>query len=100
MSFHYAVNLQDLDDSITAMAGFDARIEQHLAALDRTMGTLHGHWTGDAATEQADAHRRWTEGAAGMRAALKEMHAAARIAHTNYTNAADTNVAMWRQVRG
>jgi len=33
-----------------------------------------------------------------MRQSLKDLRAAARLAHTNYTGAAQANVDMWRQL--
>jgi len=93
------VDLDKLDESITDMGTFDAAVDRHLQTLDGIVTKLHGHWHGDAAAAQKDAHTRWTKGAAAMKTALKEMKDAAVIAHTNYKNASDTNARMWKQVR-
>jgi uncharacterized protein YukE len=56
---------------------------------------LHATWVGEAATTQADAHRRWSDGAQEMRDALAKLRQAAQTAHGNYTGAATNNMSMW-----
>jgi len=99
MTFRYAVDLDVLDSTIRDMAGFDAKVERHLQALERVIETLHAQWHGDAATAQREAHARWTRGAAEMRQGLTQMREAARIAHGNYSAAGQANLTMFRQVR-
>lgn len=99
MTVSYMVDLGELDGSISDMATFDGRVQTHLDALDAVVTRLHGHWHGDAAAAQRDAHQKWTSGAEEMRTALGEMKAAATVAHENYTHAADANRRMWQQVR-
>ncbi len=99
MSVSYMVDLERLDESIGDMARFDELVQKHLDALDKVVAQLHGEWHGAAAVAQQDAHAKWAQGAAEMRKALAQMRAAAHLAHTNYTNAAQTNRRMWSQVR-
>ncbi len=99
MSFSYMVDLDKLDESITDMKKFDGQVDKHLSDLDKVVAKLHGTWHGNAANAQQDAHNKWTEGASGMRTALGEMKTAATTAHTNYTNAINTNQKTWAQVR-
>ena len=99
MTTKYMVDLGELDGSISDMGTFDGRLQTHLDDLDRVVTQLHGEWHGAAAAAQRDAHQKWTSGAGEMRTALAEMQAAAKIAHANYTSAADANQRMWRQVR-
>lgn len=97
---HYAVNLQDLDYSDHGDKPGSTPGSSSTWPLDRTMGTLHGHWTGDAATEQVDAHRRGPGGRDAGRlsraASLRRPHRGTPTTRTP----PHTNVAMWRQVRG
>lgn len=99
MSTKYMVDLGELDGSISDMGTFDGRLQKHLAALDVVVAQLHDEWHGAAAAAQRDAHEKWTSGADEMRSALAEMQAAAKVAHVNYTSAADANQRMWSQVR-
>jgi WXG100 family type VII secretion target len=95
----YSVDLDELDRVIADMTAFEGRLTKHLAALDATVATLHGTWSGDAARAQKAAHDRWTKGAKELHKALAEMKAAAARAHRNYTSAGEANVRMWRSVR-
>ncbi len=99
MSFHYMVDLDKLDESITDMGTFDAAVGRHMGTLDSIIAKLHGHWQGEAAAAQKEAHARWTRGAEEMRNGLTGMREAVKVAHGNYQSAGDTNARMWRQVR-
>jgi uncharacterized protein YukE len=63
------------------------------------MKALQETWEGLSALAQQEAHEEWTAGMVAMRKALADLRAAARLAHGNYTGAADANLTMWRQVR-
>ena len=95
----FIVDLDTLDQKIAEMARFDTTVDDHLRRLDETMARLHGVWSGGAADSQRRAQAEWTAGAEQMRAALKAIREAARVAHTNYTSSATTNARMWGQVR-
>lgn len=65
MSFHYMVDLDKLDESITDMGTFDAAVGRHMGTLDSIIAKLHGHWQGEAAAAQKEAHARWNQGRRG-----------------------------------
>lgn len=95
----FQIDLDQLSSAITGLQGLEATVERKLGELDATLASLHETWTGEAADAQRAAHERWTDGARDMHRALGDMRAAAQHAHGNYSQAAQTNAAMWRQVR-
>lgn len=95
MSDEFGVDPAKLLDIVDKMAHLDTRVEAMIAEADAHVAGLHATWVGTAATTQADAHRRWTEGAQEMRDALVKLREAALKAHGNYTGAAKHNQAMW-----
>ncbi|GAS99230.1 EsaT-6 like protein EsxE [Mycolicibacterium canariasense] len=95
MSDEFGVNTDELMAIVARIEDFEKRIEVMIVDVDRQVETLHVSWHGAAAAAQADAHRRWTEGAQQMRDALKDLHEAGSKAHRNYTGAARANMTMW-----
>lgn len=95
MSGEFGVNTDELMTIVTRIADFERRIEAMIADVDSQLSSLHASWHGSAAAAQADAHRRWTEGAQQMRVALQELHQAGEKAHQNYAGAAQVNLTMW-----
>lgn len=95
MSDEFGVDTDKLMDIVEKMAQLEARIEAMVTEADAEVSGLHATWVGTAAATQADAHRRWTEGAQEMREALVKLREAAHKAHGNYTGAAKNNQAMW-----
>ena len=95
MSDEFGVDTDKLMDIVDAMARLETRIEAMIAEADSHVGSLHATWDGTAAAMQADAQRRWADGAQEMHEALVKLRDAALKAHGNYTGAAKTNLAMW-----
>lgn len=95
MSDEFGVNTDELMAIVTRIADFERRIEAMVAEVDQQVASLHASWEGSAAAAQADAHRRWAEGAQQMREALQELQQAGKRAHQNYTGAAQANLTMW-----
>lgn len=95
----YRVDLGQLEAVMARLERFDRVLEWVLADADQQVERLHRTWTGQAAAQHREAHQKWAQGAADLKQALAEMHQVAATAHGNYSRAADTNVAMWRQVR-
>ncbi|MCX2711958.1 WXG100 family type VII secretion target [Mycolicibacterium sp. J2] len=95
MSDEFGVSTDELMAIVARIADFEKRIEAMIADVDRQVAGLHATWHGTGASAQADAHRRWTEGAQQMRDALKDLHEAGAKAHRNYTGAARANLTMW-----
>ena len=93
-----AVDMAELDAVIADVQACETRLETLTDDLDRQVRALQDSWEGLAAQAQQEAHAEWTRGMRDMRTALADLRAAARQAHSNYSGAADTNVAMWRQV--
>ena len=95
MSDEFGVDTDKLMDIVEKMTQVEARIEAMITEADAEVSGLHATWVGTAAATQADAHRRWAEGAQEMREALVKLREAAHKAHGNYTGAAKSNQAMW-----
>lgn len=95
MSVRFDVDLEELDDVIGRLTGFQRQFERRLEELDRTVADLHLTWTGQAAAAQRKAHEEWARGARQMHAGLVRMTAAARLAHDRYRAAAAANESMW-----
>jgi len=95
MADAFRVDPEKLADGVARMAEFGRWAEILLSDIDSAVGRLHAAWTGEGAAAHAAAHRRWTHGEAMMRAALGRLASAGATAHTNYTGAMATNVAMW-----
>jgi WXG100 family type VII secretion target len=94
----FTIEVDELEDVVGDLEACERQLTQLGEDLERQMATLHGTWEGLAATAQIEAHDEWSRGMAAMHAALTDLRGAARLAHENYTGAAATNVAMWRQV--
>ena len=94
----FAIEVDELEDVVGDLEACERQLTQLVEDLERQMASLHGIWEGLAATAQRDAHEEWSRGMTAMHAALADLRAAARLAHDQYSGAAATNVAMWRQV--
>lgn len=95
MSDEFGVDTDKLMAIVEQMAQVDSRVEAMIAEADSQVASLHATWEGTAAATQADAHRRWSEGAQEMREALAKLREAALKAHGNYTGAVKNNTTMW-----
>lgn len=94
----FTIDTDDLDAVISDVQATENALESLTNDLEKQIAALQSVWEGLAADAQAEAHRTWEEGMRGMRAALAELRASARTAHTNYTAAADANVTMWESL--
>lgn len=91
----FEIDLVQLDGAVDTMASFGRFVEDSLADVERQVSDLHLTWSSPAATAQRAAHDRWATGVKEMRENLAELREVARIAHTNYQGAVDTNSRMW-----
>lgn len=91
----YAVDLDQLRDSIDALARCEQALDEGLERVARRVVALHATWSGLTATAQAGAQAEWEAGATEMREALADMRRAATTARDNYLAAVDANVRMW-----
>ena len=91
----YGVDLDELLATIDEMARCGTELEARLADI----AGIRLPWTGRAALAQAAVQAEWEAGFSAMREALAVMRSAAATAHESYTDAADTNLRMWEQVR-
>ncbi|WP_457189529.1 WXG100 family type VII secretion target [Nocardioides sp. P5_E3] len=91
----FAIDTDDLDAVISDVQATENALEALTNDIEKQIAALQSTWEGLAAEAQAEAHKTWEEGMRGMRAALADLRASARNAHTNYTGAADANVKMW-----
>jgi|KBSSwiStaDraftv2_1062776.scaffolds.fasta_scaffold2160300_2 WXG100 family type VII secretion target len=92
----YRVDLDQLDGFVARVAAFEKRAEQIAESVDGQVDQLHdGHWLGAAAAAHRAKHDEWMAAEAEMREALVRLRDAARTAHQNYSDAVNTNTAMW-----
>jgi WXG100 family type VII secretion target len=91
----YRVELEELLAFVETLQTFEHRAEGMATRLDNQVADLHDTWSGDAASAHLALHSEWTAAADQMREALGELREAARIAHQNYSNAVEVNMAMW-----
>ena len=89
----FTVDLEALDALIEHMARFTSATDAAVEHVDALVAGMP--WEG--ATEQA--HKRWHElwrsGADELQEGLRKIRDGATIAHTNYSEAVSTNLAMW-----
>ncbi|WP_327147349.1 WXG100 family type VII secretion target [Nocardia sp. NBC_01329] len=90
----YRVNLTELEAAGDRLGNLIGFLEDCLDQIEKRVGVLRQGWSGEAATAYDDAHADWLTGVQDMKDGLLRMQEAARTAHTNYTSAAQTNVAM------
>lgn len=89
------VDFARLQAAVDRMASFGKEVESCLQDVDRTMAILRATWSGDASDAQADAQRRWDEGAEQMQKSLEQLRTIADGARKNYTDAVTGNLKMW-----
>ncbi|WP_433733959.1 WXG100 family type VII secretion target [Nocardia sp. CA-129566] len=98
MSSEFTVDLDHLDEIVARLAGLAGYVEDHLDEIDDRVATLTGTgWEGAAAQAYYEAHIQWAIGAREFVEGVREMSAAARAAHTRYTQAVATNYKMFNQ---
>lgn len=95
----FKIDADELDDIVGDLVKTETALSTLTTDLDKQIKTLQLVWEGLAADAQAEAHEEWTKGMRAMRTALKDLRAAAKLAHGNYTGAAQANLTLWQQVR-
>jgi len=95
----FAVDVDELSHAIDRMAACGSALHELAADLERRVASLHISWHGEAATAHQAARVEWERGFRTIREALTTMQTAARVAHDNYTAAAESNLHQWEQVR-
>lgn len=95
----FAIDADELDAVVADLEKTESALEVFTADLEAQMKTLHDTWEGLAAQAHTEAHQEWTNGMNAMRQAMADLRAAARLAHGNYTGAAEANRSMWEQMR-
>ncbi|WP_406281215.1 WXG100 family type VII secretion target [Nocardia sp. NBC_00881] len=98
MSSEFTVDLDHLDEIVAKLSGLAGFIGEHLDEIDDRVATLTGTgWEGAAAQAYAEAHTQWVTAAREFVEGVKDMSDAAKVAHTRYTRAVDTNYKMFNQ---
>lgn len=95
----FGIDLAELDDVVRDLERTESSLQRITSDLEQQMKALHDVWEGLAAQAHTEAHRQWTEGMATMRQAMIDLRTAARLAHGNYTAAAEANTTMWRDMQ-
>lgn len=91
----YRVDLDLLDEAITAMDRFGSDADAMLSEIDTHITDLHMSWDSEAAEAQRAAHQKWLDGAGEIRDNLDDLRRIAQRAHANYSSTVDTNTRMW-----
>lgn len=91
----FAVDLDQLLDTIDALARCEDACDDGLDRVAARVRALHLTWSGRTATAQVQAQAEWEQGFALMREGLRDMRRAATTARTNYLDAIDANLRMW-----
>lgn len=95
MADPFTVDTDALAEAVQRMREYIQHSASMVAEANSLMGHLHQTWSGVAAAAHAEAQRKWGRGDEMLREALGQLETAGRIAHQNYTQAADTNMKMW-----
>ena len=95
----FTVEADELSHAVDRMEACGSALHELAADLERRVATLHISWHGEAATAHQAAQVEWEQGFRTIREALATMRNAARVAHANYTAAAEANLHQWEQVR-
>ncbi|MCP2277513.1 WXG100 family type VII secretion target [Nocardia amikacinitolerans] len=97
MSDEFMVDLDQLDQLVSRLSGLAGFIRDNLDELERAItGIQAGVWQGIASQAYADAHQEWAAKARDFARSVGDMSAAAKHAHTQYTEAATRNLSMLR----
>lgn len=91
----FRVDPEVLAEAVERMAEFQRYAEAARQEIESAVADLHLTWDGQAAAAHAAAHRHWTQGAAMMREALRQLHTAGNAADANYRGAMAKNLTMW-----
>lgn len=95
---NFEIDLDELDGVISDLERTERRLETLTHDIERQILALHESWEGLSAIAQKEAQAEWNQGMEAMRTALADLRAASRMAHTNYSAAAEDNLKMWQQV--
>jgi WXG100 family type VII secretion target len=91
----YRVELEELLAFVETLQAFEQHAETIAARVDEQVTSLHDSWSGDAASAHLALHSEWVTAASQMRDALAELREAAHVAHRNYSDVIEVNMAMW-----
>jgi WXG100 family type VII secretion target len=91
----YRVELEELSAFVEKLQAFEQRAESIAARVDGQIADLHASWSGSAASAHRAHHDEWMSAASQMREALSQLREAARVAHRNYSDVIEVNIAMW-----
>ncbi|WP_280204438.1 WXG100 family type VII secretion target [Nocardia farcinica] len=94
MTEPFRVDLAELDDITTRVAGFVGFLEDSLAGIQQRIAAVQAGWNGPSAIAANDAFARWLIGAQDVTDGIRDMQAAAVAAHQRYTAAVTTNLEM------
>ncbi|MET7770011.1 WXG100 family type VII secretion target [Nocardia sp. NPDC005366] len=94
MAEPFRVDLTELDDITTRVAGFVGFLEDSLDGIQQRITAVQAGWGGTSATAANDAFARWLTGARDVAEGIHAMRAASSAAHERYTAAVATNLEM------
>jgi WXG100 family type VII secretion target len=96
MTDHLVVDPEYLDGLVFRLEDATAHIEKLLAALDRSVGTLGGQWTGAASAAYREAHAAWTDDLAAMNATLGRLAKAVKNSNDEDRDTESRNARAWK----
>lgn len=95
----FTVDADTLAALVTRMRECESDLESLTNRVEGSVARLHETWHGEAAEAQRLAHAEWEKGLAAMREVIADLAAKGDVAHSNYTDAAATNLSMWERTR-
>ena len=95
----YQVDVDELGLVVAEMAACRRALEELADDVHRVTGRLHSEWAGLASSAHQTSYAGWRGEFADMSQTLAGMRELGETAHTNYTAAVASNLAMWEQVR-
>lgn len=90
----YRVELEGLLAFVGTLEAFETNAEFIAGRVDKRVAELHTAWAGAGSDAHRASHDEWMTAAMRMREAAADLRAAANTAHSNYTDAVTTNIAM------
>ncbi len=82
----YRVELEQLDQTTSKVAGLQGFMEDSLSGLEARITAMHQQWTGAAADRHHAAYQEWAKAAHEVSDGIAAMRQAAATAHTAYTD--------------
>lgn len=91
----FQVNLSELEGIQDRISGFVGFLTDSMSGLQERINSVQANWNTPGADAQAAAFQKWITGATEVSEGIEAMKKAAAEAHTHYSRAAATNLAIF-----